>query len=121
MLKKNILVADDSASMRSLIAITLKGAGYSVTEAADGKEAASMARQWKFSLVLTDKNMPRMNGIELLKDLRSLPAYRSVPILLLTTDGSQESKMEGKALGATGWLIKPFSPSVLREVVEKLV
>lgn len=118
---KSILTVDDSASIRQMVSFTLKGAGYTVTEAVDGQQGLDMAKSGKFDLVLTDQNMPRMDGITLIKNLRGLPTYRSVPILVLTTEAGDNMKQQGKAAGATGWLVKPFDPQKLIEVVKKVI
>jgi two-component system, chemotaxis family, chemotaxis protein CheY len=117
----SILAVDDSASMRQMVAFTLKGAGYQVVEAADGQEGLDRAREKNVDLVLTDQNMPRMDGISLVKQLRSLPQYKGTPILILTTESSDAMKVQGKAAGATGWLVKPFDPAKLIEVVKKVI
>jgi two-component system chemotaxis response regulator CheY len=117
----SILAVDDSASMRQMVAFTLKGAGYNVIEAADGQEAYDKAKGESVDLVLTDQNMPRMDGITLVKNLRALASYASTPILILTTESSDEMKAKGKAAGATGWLVKPFDPGKLLDVVRKVI
>jgi len=117
----SILAVDDSASMRQMVSFTLKGAGYTVIEAADGQEAFELAREAPVDLVLTDQNMPRMDGITLVRSLRELPDYESTPILILTTESSQEMKDRGKAAGATGWLVKPFDPARLLDVVKRVL
>jgi two-component system chemotaxis response regulator CheY len=117
----SILAVDDSASMRQMVAFTLKGAGYNVIEAADGQEAFDKAKGETVDLVLTDQNMPRMDGITLVKNLRALATYSSTPILILTTESSDEMKAKGKAAGATGWLVKPFDPGKLLDVVRKVI
>ena len=117
----SILAVDDSASMRQMVAFTLKGAGYQVIEAADGQEAFQKARDCQVSLVLTDQNMPGMDGISLVKSLRGMPSYANTPILILTTESGAEMKAKGKAAGATGWLVKPFDPSRLLEVIGKVI
>src|SRR5262245_50529866 len=109
----NILAADDSASMRQMVAYTLSNAGHNVVSASDGQEALAAARQQKFDLVLTDVNMPLMDGITLTRELRALPDYRFVPILMLTTESGTDRKQDGKAAGATGWIVKPFNPEQL--------
>jgi two-component system chemotaxis response regulator CheY len=119
-MSKTILAVDDSASLRQMVAFTLKGAGYEVIEAGDGQEGLEKARGATVNLVLTDQNMPRMDGITLVKSLRALPQYASTPILLLTTESSDEMKSAGRAAGATGWLVKPFDPEKLLEVVKKV-
>ncbi len=117
----NILAVDDSASMRQMVSFTLKDAGYEVTEAADGEEALKIAKGGSFNLVLTDINMPKMNGIELTRALRALPDYKFTPILTLTTESTPEKKQEGKAAGATGWIVKPFSPDQLIATIKKVL
>jgi two-component system chemotaxis response regulator CheY len=117
----SILAVDDSASMRQMVAFTLKGAGYQVIEAADGQEAFEKARSQRVDLVLTDQNMPRMDGLTLVKNLRGLPSYSTTPILILTTESSDAMKAKGKAAGATGWLVKPFDPSKLIDVIKRVI
>ncbi|HUN91719.1 MAG TPA: response regulator [Burkholderiaceae bacterium] len=117
----SILAVDDSASMRQMVSFTLKGAGYNVIEAADGQEAFEKAKGQNVDLVLTDQNMPRMDGITLVKSLRALPTYSRTPMLILTTESSDEMKVKGKAAGATGWLVKPFDPNKLLEVIKKVI
>lgn len=117
----SILAADDSASMRQMVAFTLKGAGYQVIEAADGQEAYEKAKATRVDLVLTDQNMPKMDGITLVKNLRALPAFAKTPILILTTESSDDMKAKGRAAGATGWLVKPFDPGKLIEVIRKVL
>jgi len=116
-----ILVVDDSASMRQMVAFTLKGATHEVVEAADGVEALASAKRGSFDLVITDVNMPNMDGITLTKELRALPNYRFTPILTLTTESSAEKKMAGKQAGATGWLVKPFNPDQLLATAKKVL
>ncbi|HXC38608.1 MAG TPA: response regulator [Burkholderiales bacterium] len=116
-----VLAVDDSASMRSMVSFTLKGAGYQVVEAVDGQDGLDKARDRRVDLVLTDQNMPRMDGLTLIRSLRGTPGYQGVPILMLTTESSQEMKAKGKAAGATGWLVKPFDPKQLVSVVRKVV
>jgi two-component system chemotaxis response regulator CheY len=118
---QSILAVDDSASMRQMVSFTLKGAGYHVIEAADGQEAYEKAMTQRVDLVLTDQNMPRMDGVTLVKNLRGLPSYTTTPILILTTESSDEMKSRGRAAGATGWLVKPFDPSRLLEVIRKVI
>jgi len=115
-----ILAVDDSASMRGMVSFTLKGAGYQVLEAVDGQDGLDKARGRRVDLVLTDQNMPRMDGLTLIRSLRDTPEYKSVPILMLTTESSPEMKAKGKAAGATGWLVKPFDPKQLVAVVRKV-
>ncbi len=118
---KSILTVDDSASIRSMVSFTLKNAGYEVVEAVDGVDALAKAQATPVDLVLTDHNMPRMDGLTLVRSLRELPAYRSAPILILTTESDQEIKKRGKAAGATGWMVKPFDPQRLIEVVKQVL
>lgn len=120
-MRKTVLTIDDSASIRQMVSFTLKRAGYDVVEAADGLEGLNLAQSTVFSLVLTDHNMPRMDGLTLIKSLRALAVYRTVPILMLTTESAAEIQAQGRAAGATGWLIKPFDPAKLIEVVRKVI
>ena len=115
-----IMTVDDSTSMRQMVRATLQSAGYDVVEAADGEDALQFARDNAVDLVISDVNMPRMDGITLVSQLRSLPAYRLTPLLLLTTESSQEKKLEGKRAGATGWIVKPFNPAQLLTTLDKL-
>lgn len=118
---KTILAVDDSTSMRQMVAFTLKGAGYHVDEAADGQQAFGIARTKGFDLVLSDVNMPVMDGIELIRQLRALPNYRFTPILMLTTEAGAEKKKQGKEAGATGWIVKPFNPDQLLNTVKRVL
>jgi len=116
-----ILAVDDSASMRQMVAFTLKSAGHDVTEACDGQDALNKAKGNKFSLVISDVNMPIMDGITLIKELRTLGDYKFTPILMLTTESTGEKKQEGKAAGATGWIVKPFNPEQLLATISKVL
>jgi len=107
--------------MRQLVAYTLKGAGFDVLQAADGQEGLERAREKTVNLLLVDQNMPRMDGISLVRALRDMPQYKSTPILMLTTESSDAMKAAGRAAGATGWLVKPFDPIRLLEVVKKVI
>jgi two-component system chemotaxis response regulator CheY len=118
---KIVLTVDDSASIRQMVSFTLKSAGYEVMEAVDGEDGLNKAKLKGVNLVLTDQNMPKMDGLTLIKSLRTLPQYRSTPILMLTTESSDAMKSAGKAAGATGWLVKPFDPQKLLEVVKKVI
>ena len=118
---KTILAVDDSGSLRQMLAFALRSAGYVVTEAVDGNDGYQRARREQFNLVLTDQNMPGMDGLSLIRSLRALPAYRPVPILMLTTESGEEIKQRGRAAGANGWLVKPFDPQRLLEVVRKVI
>jgi len=117
----NILTVDDSASMRQMVAFTLQSAGHNVTQAADGIEALAHAKSGQFNLVITDVNMPNMDGISLTRELRSLEEYKYTPILTLTTEAGKEKKEEGKAAGATGWIVKPFNPEQLLSTIKKVL
>lgn len=118
---KTVLTVDDSASIRQMVAFTLKSSGYNVIEAADGQEGLDKAKTNSVNLILTDQNMPKMDGLTLIKTLRGLPQYKTTPILMLTTESSDAMKAQGKAAGATGWLVKPFDPQKLLEVVKKVI
>jgi len=120
---KIILAVDDSTSIRQMVAFTLKSAGYTVIEAADGQEGLDKANASgdTISLVLTDQNMPKIDGLTLIKMLRGIPKFAATPILMLTTESSDDMKGQGKAAGATGWLVKPFDPHKLLEVVKKVI
>jgi two-component system, chemotaxis family, chemotaxis protein CheY len=120
-MSKSILAVDDSTSMRQMVAFTLKSAGYQIEEAADGQQALNIAKTKSFDLVLSDVNMPVMDGIELIKQLRTLPAYKFTPILMLTTEAGSEKKQQGKAAGATGWIVKPFNPDQLLNTVKRVL
>src|ERR1700761_2887523 len=116
-----ILAVDDSAAMRQMVGIPLTGAGHQVEQAADGREALEKAGRGKFDLVITDVNMPRMDGITLVRELRTLATYKYVPLLALTTEATTERKQAGKAAGATGWLVKPFNPERLLATINKVL
>jgi two-component system chemotaxis response regulator CheY len=120
---KTILAVDDSTSIRQMVAFTLKSAGYTVIEAADGQEGLTKAsaNAGAINLVLTDQNMPVMDGLTLIKTLRGMSQFAATPILMLTTESSDAMKSQGKAAGATGWLVKPFDPHKLLEVVKKVI
>lgn len=118
---KKVLTVDDSVSIRQMVAFTLKSAGYEVVEAVDGQDGLDKAKAKQVDLVLTDQNMPKMDGLSLIKALRALPGYKAAPILVLTTESSDAMKSQGKSAGATGWLVKPFDPPKLLEVVKKVI
>jgi two-component system chemotaxis response regulator CheY len=121
MSSNRILAVDDSASMRQMVAFTLSSAGFEVAEAEDGAVALSMAQKEKFRLVLADVNMPNMDGLSLVRALRGLGDYKFTPLLMLTTESTPEKKQEGKAAGATGWLVKPFNPEQLIATVKRVM
>jgi len=116
-----ILAVDDSPSMRKMVSFTLTGAGYQVVEAVDGQDAYEKAMSQSFDLVLTDQNMPRLDGLGLTRKLRDHPQFKSTPILMLTTESSDLMKQAGRAAGATGWLVKPFDPARLLDVIKKVI
>lgn len=118
---KTILTVDDSGSLRQMVAFSLKAAGYDVVQAVDGQDGLNKAKEKTVDLVLTDQNMPIMDGLTLISNLRGLASYQKVPILMLTTESSDEMKAKGKAAGANGWLVKPFDPKRLIEVVQKVI
>ena len=118
---RSILAVDDSASMRKMVSFTLTGAGFHVVEAVDGHDALEKCQHHAIDLVLTDQNMPGLDGLGLTRKLRENPKFKSTPILILTTESSDQMKMAGRAAGATGWLVKPFDPSRLIEVIQKVM
>ena len=118
---KSILVVDDSASLRQVVGIALKGAGYDVIEACDGKDALSKLDGRKIHLIISDVNMPNMDGIAFLKATRQLPAYKFTPVIMLTTEAGAGKKAEGQAAGARAWVVKPFQPAQMLAAVSKLV
>jgi two-component system, chemotaxis family, chemotaxis protein CheY len=115
-----IMTVDDSASIRAAVAFTLQGAGYQTLEASDGEDALRKITG-SVRLVITDLNMPRVDGIELVKRIRANPAYRGLPIVLLTTESQDARKQAARAAGATGWIVKPFKPEQLVAVVKKVL
>ena len=120
-MSKTILAVDDSGSLRQILSFSLKAAGYGVIEAVDGQDGLNKAKQQQVDMVLTDQNMPGMDGRSLIRALRKMKGYQSVPILMLTTESGDEMKAQGRAAGANGWLVKPFDPARLTEVVRKLI
>jgi two-component system chemotaxis response regulator CheY len=118
---KTILSVDDSASIRQMVNLTLSGAGYQVVEAGNGAEGLAKATSSKLDMIVTDLNMPVMDGLSLIRELRKLPAYRGVPILFLTTESDADKKAEAKSAGATGWITKPFKQEQLLQVVKKVL
>ena len=117
----SILAVDDSTSMRQMVSFTLRNAGFSVVEAIDGLDAWEKTLMQDFNLVLTDQNMPRLDCIGLTRRLRETERYAAIPILILTTESSDQMKQAGRAAGATGWLVKPFDPVRLIEVIHKVI
>lgn len=121
-MSQTILVVDDSVSMRQMVSFTLKGAGFDVVESADGKEAVEKLNGGaKPHLVITDLNMPNMDGIALIKAIRAMAAFKFTPILMLTTESAEDKKKEGQAAGATGWVVKPFNPEQMLAVIKKVL
>jgi two-component system chemotaxis response regulator CheY len=116
-----ILAVDDSASMRQMVRYTLEGAGFEVVQAADGAEALEYARAHGVDLVLTDVNMPGMDGIALVRELRALETYKYTPMLVLTTESGQDTKQRGREAGATGWIVKPFNPEQLLATIARVL
>lgn len=117
---KTIMIVDDSASMRQVVAIALKGAGYTVLEGSDGRDALTKLTGQKVHLIISDVNMPNMDGITFLKEVKQLPAYKFTPILMLTTESEEGKKREGQAAGARAWMVKPFKADQLLAAVQKL-
>ena len=118
---KSILVVDDTRSMRKMVAAVLQGAGYEVAEAGDGMEALDLAKQRMFDLVVTDHNMPVMDGVTLVRELRQLPSYDNVALIVLSTEVDPVLKQKGRDAGATGWMAKPFDPQRMLDIVSKFI
>lgn len=118
---KTILIVDDSASVRSVVGIALRGAGYDVLEGCDGRDALARLTGQKVHLIISDVNMPNMDGITFLKTVKAMPAYRFTPVIMLTTENQEAKKREGQLAGAKAWVVKPFQPPTLLSAVEKLV
>jgi len=116
-----ILVVDDSASLRQVVSIALKGAGYTVIEACDGKDGLSNLNGQKINLIVSDVNMPNMDGISMLKEVKAMPAYKFTPVIMLTTEAGEDMKKQGQAAGAKAWVVKPFKPEQMLAAVSKLV
>ena len=120
-MSKTILVVDDSASIRQVVSITLKCAGYSVIEAVDGKDALTKLDGQKVNLIISDVNMPNMDGISFVKEMKQKANYKFTPVIMLTTEGSDEKKKEGQAAGAKAWVVKPFKPEQMLQAVSMLI
>jgi two-component system chemotaxis response regulator CheY len=118
---KTIMVVDDSASLRQVVSIALKGAGYDVLEGCDGKDALGKLTGQKVHLIISDVNMPNMDGISFVKAVKQLPSYKFTPIIMLTTESQESSKQQGQAAGAKAWVVKPFKPEQMLDAVSKLV
>lgn len=120
-MSKTVLIVDDSESVREIVSFTLKNAGYTVLEGKDGRDAMQYLSGAEIQLVITDLNMPVMDGISLIKEIRAIEEYKFTPILLLTTESQAAKKQEAKAAGATGWIVKPFVAAKLLDVVQKVI
>lgn len=120
-MSKTILIVDDSSSVRTVVKATLKSAGYDVLEGVDGKDGIAKLTGQKVHLIISDVNMPNMNGIEMVKHIKQMPNYRFTPICMLTTESEQSKMTEGKAAGAKAWIVKPFQPPKLLDAVSKLI
>ena len=117
----SILTVDDSASVRMAMRIALTGAGYKVTEASDGSEGVAKASGTRFDMIITDLNMPRMDGLTMIRELRKMPSQSGIPIIFVTTESDESLEAQAKAAGATGWLIKPFQPDQIIRIVQKVL
>ncbi len=118
---KTIMTVDDSNSVRQMVAFTLKQQGYEIIEAVDGNDALSKIGSSKIDLLITDLNMPNCDGMTLIQEVRKLPAFKFMPILFLTTESSDEKRQQAKSAGATGWIVKPFKPEQLVNVIKKVL
>jgi len=117
---KTIMVVDDSISIRQVVSLALKQAGYDVIEGADGRDALAKLTGQKVNLIISDVNMPNMDGITFVRELKTRPAYKFTPVLMLTTESQEDKKEQGKAAGAKAWMVKPFKPDALLAAVQKL-
>ena len=118
---KTIMTVDDSASVRMMVNFTLSELGFEIVEAINGKDALSKLERKPVHMLITDVNMPELDGISLVRKIREIPSYRFIPIIVLTTESQEEKRKEGKHAGATGWIVKPFKPDQLIEVVRKVL
>lgn len=118
---KTIMIVDDSASLRQVVSIALKGAGYDVLEASDGQDALSKLTGGKVHLIISDVNMPRMDGLTFVQEMKKLPAYKYTPVIMLTTEAGEAMKEKGRAVGAKAWVVKPFKPDQMLNAVSKLI
>lgn len=118
---KTILVVDDSASMRQVVGIVLRGVGYEVLEGVDGQDGLSKLNGRRIHLIISDVNMPKMDGITFVREAKKLPAYKFTPIIILTTESQESEKLQGQAAGAKAWMVKPFQPSQMLAAVSKLI
>ncbi len=120
-MSKSILIVDDSASIRQVVSMTLKGAGYEVIEACDGRDALGKLNGQRVHLMISDVNMPNMDGLSFLKEVKARPEYKFTPVIMLTTESSEDKKLQGQAAGAKAWMVKPFQPQQMLAAVSKLV
>jgi len=120
-MSKTIMVVDDSVSLRQVVGIALRGAGYSVIEGSDGADALKKLDGQKVNLIISDVNMPNMDGISFVSAVKQMPAYRFTPVIMLTTESEETRKAQGRAAGAKAWVVKPFKPDVLLSAVQKLI
>ncbi len=120
-MSKTIMVVDDSTSIRQVVSMALKGAGYQVIEAVDGKDALAKLDGQKINLVISDVNMPNMDGITFVKEMKQKPNYKFTPVIMLTTEGAEDKKNAGQAAGAKAWVVKPFKPEQMLQAVAKLI
>jgi two-component system chemotaxis response regulator CheY len=120
-MSKVILIVDDSASIRQVVGMALRGAGYTVVEAADGSDALKKLDGQKINLVISDVNMPNMDGITFVKEMKQKPNYKFTPVIMLTTEGADDKKREGQAAGAKAWIVKPFRPEQMLQAVAMLI
>jgi two-component system chemotaxis response regulator CheY len=118
---KTIMVVDDSTSIRQMVTFTIKNSGYDVVEAVDGQDALAKMSEQPVNMVVTDLNMPNLDGIGLIKNIRLDPAHKYIPVVMLTTESQEEKKQEGRQAGATGWIVKPFKPDQLIAVIRKVL
>jgi two-component system chemotaxis response regulator CheY len=119
-MSKTALIVDDSVTMRNMVTLAMQEMGFEVAAAGDGVEAVDKAKSGQFTIIITDINMPNMDGIELVRHLREMDIYKTIPILVLTTESGDNAKAAGRSAGASGWIVKPFNPNVLKAAVTKL-
>ena len=120
-MSKTVMVVDDSASVRQVVGLALRGAGYTVIEGADGQDALSKLKGQKVHLIISDVNMPVMDGITFVQEVKKLPMYKFTPIIMLTTESQESKKLQGQAAGAKAWVVKPFQPAQMLAAVSKLI
>ena len=120
-MSKRVMTVDDSASIRQMVSFTLKGAGYETVEAIDGKDALAKLNGTPIHMIITDLNMPNLDGIGLIRGVRANPSYKFIPVIMLTTESQEGKKQEGKQAGATGWIVKPFNPEQLLAVIKRVI